>query len=46
MGHLNLGHSSVIQACGNGNHLLYRYLVTLGVHTVAQAHIVQSDFIG
>ena len=44
VGDFNQGHASGVQATGDVFHLLQADLVTLGVHAVAQAHVMHGDF--
>ena len=44
VGHLDQRHTGGIQAAGDALHLVERHQVALGVHPVAQGHVVQGDF--
>ena len=44
MGDFNHRHPRVVEPGGNCHHLRQRDLMLLGVHAVAQAHVVQRDF--
>ncbi len=43
MGHFDERHTGGVERAGDIDHLLERNLVTLGMHAVAQAHVVQRD---
>ena len=45
VGHFDQRHAGRVQAAGDGYHLLQRHLVALGVHAVAQGHVVDGDFL-
>ena len=45
VGDFDQRHAGRIQALGDALHLLQADLVTLGVHAVAQAHVVYGDFL-
>ncbi|WP_434735408.1 hypothetical protein [Candidatus Accumulibacter necessarius] len=40
---LDVGHAGLVQGGGDLDHLLDADLLALGVHAVAQAHVVQDD---
>ena len=44
VGDFDQGHARSIEAAGNVFHLLQGDLVTLGVHAVAQAHVMHGNF--
>jgi len=44
VGYFNQGYTGGIQTAGDVFHLLQGDLVTLGVHAVAQAHVMHGDF--
>ncbi|MNY61147.1 hypothetical protein D3C86_1977970 [compost metagenome] len=43
VGDLDQRHAGGVEAGGDRDHLLQADLVALGVHAVAQAHVVQDD---
>jgi hypothetical protein len=45
MRHLNHRHTGIIHGFGNRNHFIDGDLMALGVHAIAQAHVVDSDFL-
>ncbi|MCY1182737.1 hypothetical protein D9M73_233110 [compost metagenome] len=45
VGDLDQRHAGGVEALGHGDHLLEADLVALGVHAVAQAHVVQGDLL-
>ncbi|MNW09279.1 hypothetical protein D3C71_2062390 [compost metagenome] len=45
VGDLDQRYAGGVQALGHGDHLLEADLVALGVHAVAQAHVVQGDLL-
>lgn len=45
VGHFNQGHTGSVQALGHGLHLLQRHEVALGVHAIAQRHVMQGDLL-
>src|SRR5690606_26055632 len=44
VGDFDQGYASVVQAAGDGFHLVQRHQVALGVHAVTQGHVVDGDF--
>ena len=44
MGHFNQWHAGVVQTTGDGFHVVQADLVLLGVHAIAQGHVMQGDF--
>ncbi|MNJ72321.1 hypothetical protein D3C77_689540 [compost metagenome] len=45
MGDFDQGYAGLVETAGDVLHLLQADAVTLGVHAVAQAHIVNGDFL-
>ena len=45
VGHFDQRHAGLVQAAGDRCHLLQRDLVALGVHAVAQRHVVEVIFL-
>ena len=43
VGHLDVGHAGLVKRGANLDHLLDADLFALGVHAVAQAHVMQND---
>ena len=43
VGDLDVGHAGIVQRSGDLDHLFDRHLLALGVHAIAQAHVVDGD---
>jgi hypothetical protein len=44
VGDFDQRHAGFVQSAGDGAHLVERHLVALGMHAVAQGHVMNGDF--